>query len=273
MIEDRLSILLAAPGESIPLSMAAILVAGDHWTELNVEQAWRDHEEFVADGAARMSRPSDLTDTISTLNDYLFRERELRGNVESYYDPMNSFLPAVLERGVGIPVTLSVLYMDVARAAGLHCSGIGLPGHFIVRVGGLDDGFYVDPFRGGEVFDVRECRARVRRTLGVSAVPDEFLAPRSERQVLSRILMNLKQIYIRSGRPANALMAVERLLQARPGLPQEIRDRGALRFETGGYWAGIRDMRRYLELVPGADDRLLVETRIHEMSREAVRLN
>lgn len=270
---DPLATLLAAPGEAIPLTTAAILVAADHWPELDMDQAWGAHEQFVTEGLAFMSDATTPAESVASLNDFFFGERGLRGDVDSYYDPLNGFLPAVIERGLGIPVTLCALYMDLAGAAGLHCFGIGLPGHFIVRVGGIEDGIYVDPFRGREAFDVRECRARVRRTLGVSAVPDEVLAPRSERQILSRLLLHLKRIYIRGGQPNNALLAVERLLQIRPGLPQEIRDRGALRFETGGYWAGIRDMRRYLELVPKAEDRMLVETRILEMSREAVRLN
>ena len=176
---------------------------------------------------------------------------------KSYYDPRNSYLNEVLARRVGIPITLAVAYMEVGRRAGLDFSGIAFPGHFLVRWnrpagggGGGDDGGgsrLIDVFNGGRALDDEGCRALLADMAG----HDQPLVPRmlaraSNRQILVRMLRNLKAIYARSRDFARALSTMDRILEVAPEATEELRDRGALKYEIGDAAGSVRDLERYL---------------------------
>lgn len=192
---------------------------------------------------------------LEAVRSLLFDEIGLKGNVDQYDDPRNSYLDDVLDRKLGIPLSLSILTIEVARGAGLDACGIGLPGHFIVRVEEQGRKLYVDPFHGGHVITIEDCKELVVRTTGrASLFRKDSLDVASPRAMLSRLLMNLKRIHLAQGDYNAALGVVERLLIVAPGDAKEIRDRGLLLAHLGRPDAAVADLESYLALVPQAPD-------------------
>jgi regulator of sirC expression with transglutaminase-like and TPR domain len=172
----------------------------------------------------------DPTLKIACLNAYLFDERGFRGNADEYYDPRNSFLNDVMDRRLGIPITLSIIYMEVGRRVGMPLQGIGMPGHFLMKYAEPGTDIYIDAFNRGRILSRRGCEELVQELYGEPvALQESFLAPVTKKQILARVLMNLKAIYIRTKEHLKALSVIERLLIIQPGLEQEIKDRAALR--------------------------------------------
>jgi regulator of sirC expression with transglutaminase-like and TPR domain len=171
---------------------------------------------------------------IEHLNAYLFEERGFRGNTQEYYDPRNSFLNDVIDRRLGIPITLSVVYMEVGRRVGMPLQGVGMPGHFIMKYADPEEDIYIDPFNRGRILSHEACEELLHDVYG-EPVPfqETFLAPVSKKQILSRILMNLKAIYIHTKDYLRALSVVERQLIIQPDTEQEVKDRAALRHLIG----------------------------------------
>ncbi|MGH7766946.1 MAG: SirB1 family protein, partial [Candidatus Binatia bacterium] len=196
---------------------------------------------------------------IACLNHVLFTQEGYRGNRDDYYDPRNSYLNDVIERCKGIPITLSVLYMEVARRAGLKLHGIGFPGHFLVKYvgeeGEIVQEIVIDPFDQGEVRTLEELQEMLDRLYGgkVAFHPD-FLAPVSNRDIIQRMLNNLKAIYLRQEDFPKALSVAERLVIIDPTSPQEIRDRGLLYLKLDRAPQAIDDLETYLRLAPDAAD-------------------
>jgi len=189
------------------------------------------------------------------LNLYLFEEQGFRGNTEEYYDPRNSFLNDVLDRRTGIPITLSVVYMELGRRLGLTIRGIGLPGHFIVEWKGDREQLFIDPFNRGVILDARDCQALAARATGraIELRPAHF-RPVGKRQILARMLLNLKGIWFSRKEWGRALAVVERLLLIDPAAPGEVRDRGIVHARLGTWVAAVRDLEAYLRARPEAPD-------------------
>jgi regulator of sirC expression with transglutaminase-like and TPR domain len=184
------------------------------------------------------------------LNALLFGEEGFRGNEAGYYDPRNSYLNEVLDRRLGIPITLSLVYIEVGRRAGLQLDGIGLPAHFIV--GGAD--LLIDPFNCGRLLSWADCQELLRQAFGTSAeLEAKHLAPTPPRHFLARLITNLKVAYHREGDFAKALRASEQLSVVLP-TAAELRDRGMLRFRLGDLKGATADLTQYLELDPAAQD-------------------
>jgi regulator of sirC expression with transglutaminase-like and TPR domain len=171
---------------------------------------------------------------IEHLNLYLFEERGLRGNSQNYYDPRNSFLNEVIDRQLGIPITVSVVYIEVARRIGMSLQGVGMPGHFIVKHTGPEGDIYIDPFNKGRILSREACEELIQQMYG-EPVPfqEAFLAAVTKKQILSRLLSNLKAIYIQRKQYLKALSVVERLLLINADAEQDLKDRAALRSLIG----------------------------------------
>ncbi len=211
---------------------------------------------------------------VEALNSYLFGELGFAGNVADYYDPRNSLLHHVLERRTGIPITLSVVYMEVGRRAGLRVEGVGLPGHYVVRAappGG--EPVLVDPFNG-RATDLDECQERLDMIYG-GQVPlgEEHLRATGARATLARMLGNLKGVYVKAGLHRRALAAVERLLIIAPHDLEERRDRGLLLAQLGRLTEAVADTRRYLNLRPDAPDSASVREQLKKMHTRLAQLN
>lgn len=216
---------------------------------------------------------------VEALNRYLFDEQGFAGNVADYYDPRNSMLHRVLERRLGIPITLSVVYIEVGRRAGLRVEGVGLPGHFVVRAYESDDasddseGTLVDPFNR-KVTDLDECQQRIDGIYeGTIRLTAEHARAAGVRTILARILGNLKAVYVQAQLFRRALAAVERILLVTPNDLEERRDRGMLLAQLNRMNEAMSDTQTYLNLAPDATDAEAVREQLKKMQIRLAMLN
>ncbi len=203
---------------------------------------------------------------VKEIERYLFDELKFRGNEEDYYDPRNSMITDVLDRRLGIPITLSVVYMALADRIGFPCDGVGLPGHFLIKPRLAAAEFFIDPFHRGEVLFQADCAVRLQQVYGrPMALRAEYLEPLPVRRVLERMLMNLKLIYLRQGDTARALAAIERLLLLYPQAPLQLRDRGLLYYQLERFIEARVDLEAYLATAPTAEDASIIASIVAEL--------
>jgi regulator of sirC expression with transglutaminase-like and TPR domain len=272
-IRRRFEKLVGRPGELIDLAQAALLVAAEESTHVDVAHYLSLLDELGRAGATRVAaRPGA---GIEAFNEFMFEEKRFRGNQSEYYDPHNSFLNDVLDRRLGIPITLSIVYMEIGSRAGLETQGVGMPGHFIVRAreAGALEASLVDPF-DGRVIDREDCQARLDELFeGNVLLSEEHLRTSGAREILARLLTNLKAIYTRARMYQKALATVERILLVRPGDASEHRDRGALLAQLDRLPEAIWSTQLYLQLSPRADDADEVKGQLHVMQRRMATMN
>ena len=251
---QRLAALLADPGP-LPLLEATLLIAAEEHLELDLAVQIARVETIGSEAFSRVAPLENPFARVEAIRTFLYEEIGFRGNVAQYDDPRNSYLDDVLERQLGIPLTLSMIHIEVCRAAGLFAEGVGLPGHFIVRVVEQGRSLLVDPFHGGHIVTVEDCRDLVVRTTGRGSLfRRDSLDAAPPRTMLTRLLLNLKRIHLAAGDYNRALSIVERLLLIAPGDAKEIRDRGLLLAHLGQPGAAVDDLESYLALAPQAPD-------------------
>jgi regulator of sirC expression with transglutaminase-like and TPR domain len=221
----------------------------------------------------RLAGVADELDRVGLLSGFLCSEIGLRGNDEDYYDPRNSFLNEVLARGLGIPITLALVYIEVGRRAGVPLVGVGFPGHFLLRHT-LYPQLLLDPFAGGRLLTEEDCRRMLEKLSGGSLPFDaRLLRPSSPRQILIRMLNNLRGIYLNRDEPLRAIGALDRVVLLDPDDVGARRDRGLLSLRWGDPHRGIEDLERYLALEPEAPDAEAVEELLAEARRRGERVN
>ena len=208
------------------------------------------------------------------LTSVLFHELGFSGNEADYYDPRNSFLNEVIERRTGIPITLSVLYIEVGRRCGLKVDGVLFPGHFLCKVT-LDEGeLIVDPFHRGQILSLSELKRRLTAAMGDEARFDRrVLRPARTREILSRMLQNLRSIYLNKRDLPRALSCVDRLLLFVPDDVRVLRDRARLYEMLGGEQAAAGDLERVLSLDPNASDARTLRARLERLRGSGRLLN
>lgn len=228
----RFAAIAALPNGRIDVAEAALWVAAEARPLLDVT-LYRSKLVALANRASqRLASARGTADRVAQLVRFLHDDERLRGNQSDYYDPRNSFLCDVLDRGLGIPITLSIVWVDVARRLGLRAAGVAFPGHFLVQVV-TEDGseLLVDPFRGSLV-DLRDCEALLARAAGPQARVDlTMLRPAQPREILVRLLRNLKHAHAQRDELEAAIASCERILLLIPGEPGELRDRELLQRE------------------------------------------
>jgi regulator of sirC expression with transglutaminase-like and TPR domain len=193
---------------------------------------------------------------VAELNRYLFEDQGFSGNRDRYDDPRNSFLNEVLDRRTGIPITLALVYLEVARRAGVRIVGVNFPGHFLVRcpsshsAPGFGEDLIIDPFHGGALLSERDCRRLLHKHVGADAAFDPMLlAPATKPQILTRMLLNLKRIYVRMRSFPQAHDVTRLLLAVDPPALTELRDRGLLAYHLRDFSGALRDLQHYLQLI------------------------
>lgn len=257
----------------VDLFGAAMLIArlGGHAVEAHATAAELD---LIAEAVREQAGDRPSHDALAHAIDHeLFAVRRFHGNSENYSDPENSYLDMVVRRRVGIPITLSLVYMEVAQRVGLPCDGIGYPGHFIVRCGTPEEPIYVDPFQQGARLDREELLANLRSFNLGTATPESFLAAVTRRQVLQRMLNNL-HVAFREARDLERWCAtVELLLCIEPWNAQLVGERGMLNYRLGRPNEALNDLERYVaanapQSVSAGARRLLDELRSHVESSE-----
>ena len=255
--------LLLGGGSGFDIVDATAWVAAEEYQDLDVSRLLGRVRLISAEGARKAQGLSNPFARLEVLRAYLFDELGFRGNEKEYNDPRNSFLNEVLDRRLGNPLTLSVLFLDAASAAGFDARGVGLPGHFVTRLRYAGRTVFVDPYHAGQVISEDDCRQLVARTTGrPSLFRRGLLEGTDERAMLTRLLLNLKYIYVKSEDYLRALGAVERLLLISPDDPTEIRDRGFLHAHLGRPGAAVSDLESYLALTPDARDAESVRGRV-----------
>jgi regulator of sirC expression with transglutaminase-like and TPR domain len=208
------------------------------------------------------------------LNRYMFQELGFRGNAEQYYDARNSYLNEVIDRRTGIPISLSTVYMELARRGGLEVEGVGLPGHFVVRVQTPARPLLVDPFHGGTLLTEKDCQDRLDRIFnGKVKLEPKMLRACKRKDMLERMLRNLKAIYLRDQDVDRALRVVDLIVRIQPGSAEDLRDRGVLYASLDCYGLAARDIESYLSLAPQAKDAEDLAARVALLRHQASRLN
>ena len=269
---ERFAQVVAGSEEELDLAEAALLIAQEEHPELDIAAYLRRLDGLAAAVRARLPAAPTPTEITDTLNRYLFHEEGLSGNEHAYYEPSNSFLNEVLDRKTGIPITLSVIYLEVGRRLGLPLAGVGFPGHFLVKYTGPDGDVVLDPFSGGSTLTHEHLAQKLRAMYGdpnpfLAQIP-RLLAPTGKKEILVRMLRNLKGIYLQQGDFTRALGAIDRILLVDPNLPMEVRDRGAVYRRLGHLQAAVQDFRRYLQLAPNAEDAEAVRTLLKRMAAQ-----
>lgn len=271
---ERLEELLDRPDREVDLAAAALLVAAEEYPDLDVRAYLARLDEMGCGLRQRLDDEPRPERSIMALNRYMFQELGFRGNTESYYDARNSYLNEVIDRRTGIPITLSTVYMEVARRAGLEVEGVALPGHFVVRVETPARPILVDPFHAGTLLSEKDCQDRLDRIFdGKVKLEPKMLRPCRRKDMLERLLRNLKAIHIRDQDQDRALRVVDLIVRLQPGSAEDLRDRGILYASLDCYGLAARDLESYLALAPRAKDAEELAVRAAGLRQKASRLN
>ncbi len=252
------------------------MIARDEYPDLDVAACLAQLDATAAVIRGRLAADAFPEQRLAALNHRLFVEEGFRGNADAYYDPRNSYLNEVLARRTGIPITLSIVYMEVGRRIGLALHGVSFPGHFMVKLRLSRGELVIDPYAGGVPRGQQELRERLRAIAGPAAAAADlaqYLAPTPPRQVLARVLRNLKAIYVKAGDADRALAVMNRMLAVLPGAPEELRDRGMVYADMGAFRAALEDLQAYLRQRPDAPDAPDVRSRVVELTTARARLN
>jgi len=261
--------------ERIDLARAALAIARTEYPQLKADQYLGRLQALAQRVRTRLAPNPTPPETIAELNAVLFREERFRGNVEDYYDPRNSFLNEVLDRKVGIPITLALVYEEVARRIGLPLFGVGMPGHFLLKHYDVDGRQVIlDPFHGGALLTMQECQQRLDQVYsGQMQLQSEFLSSVSRRRWLTRMLNNLKTIYLSSRNFRKALVMADLILAIYPRSPEDVKQRAALRYNLGQMRNALLDFEDYLKMLPEASDADDIRAVILSIRRNLVSLN
>ena len=247
--------LMEGDEDDVPLDRAALLFAAVEYEGLDVEGYLGRLDRMAAELRGRISPEESPGRVIAAIDAYLFGEQGFGGNELEYYDPRNSYLNEVLDRRLGIPISLSVLYLELARRVGFRLEGVGMPGHFLQRYPDPVAPLLLDAFNKGAIVTEEECRVRLRSLYG-DALPltTEMLQPVGPRAILFRMLANLKGIYAQREDVARAARTIDLMLLVQPAAIGEYRDRGVLRFRAADFKGARADLEHYLEVRPDAPD-------------------
>ena len=241
--------------EKIDLVRGALVIARTEYPDLDIEE-YAGRIERMARRAAALAPDLDPQRTLAALNQVVFEQADLRGNRDDYYDPRNSFLNDVLDRGLGIPITLSIIYMEVACRIGLHLVGVGMPGHFLLKHYGADgQERLIDCFNRGDILSRQDCQTRLDEIYsGDMKLRPEFLHPISRRQILTRMLNNLKTVYLSTRNFRKALPIADLILVIYPQSSEDLKQRALLRYSMGMQSLSAEDLDAYLKAAPNASD-------------------
>jgi regulator of sirC expression with transglutaminase-like and TPR domain len=279
---DRFAEMLSREDGKIELASACLQIAEDAYPGLDVGGYVGEIERFAKRLRARLALDAVPEDRVIALNEFLFDDLGFSGNTDHYYDPRNSYLNEVLDRRTGIPITLSVLYMEIGRRIDLPLEGVSFPGHFLVRLPLRGGTLVLDPFSGGVPQSEAELRERLKRVIprdAAGGVPlaelplDQFLEPASNRQILARVLRNLKGVYREKDNPERLLEVLNRMIIVAPESAAELRDRGLVYRRLECWRPALKDLSDYLEREPDAADADEVRVKMVELSMRCARLN
>jgi regulator of sirC expression with transglutaminase-like and TPR domain len=275
--QEQLAELGRLPDSAIDLPRGALLASALLQPDLDPELHLRRLEGLAGAAAASVTPNLPLLERVGLLNRFFFDQEGFEGNRAHYYDPRNSFLDQVLERRTGIPITLALLYVELAGRLGIPARGVAFPGHFLVRVGEGTSALMLDPFDRGAALDEPELDRRLAEVLGTGALGvrahPAVLRAATRRETLVRILANLKAIYLGDRDLGRALSAVAGILALDPDSPRDLRDRGLIYRGLGCLPAALADLRRYAALCDDGEELAALAPAIAELESAPLRLH
>jgi regulator of sirC expression with transglutaminase-like and TPR domain len=256
--------------EQLDVAHAALLFACEAYPNLDIASYLGALDDMAETLRPRLAHEHP----VMALRSFLSGELGFQGNADDYFDPRNSYLNQVMDRRTGIPISLSAIYLEVARRLNLPIVGIALPGHFIIRYDGDEEPLYLDPFNGGEKMSIQDCHQRVADiSNGRLPFRQSFLCPVGPRQILTRMLRNLKHIYVARTDFESVIPVVEKLILLDPLAAEELRDLGMLYYYTGQKLKAVGCLERYLSLAPAAADREAVKLNLGTIVGKVARWN
>ncbi len=280
-VRDEFATVVAA-GDECELGRAALAIARIAYPELEMSHYLGELDALAAAVRPRLASVRRHEHPVTAVTQYLFEERGFHGNSDDYYDPRNSYLNEVLERRTGIPISLSVVLIEICARLGLAVEGVGFPGHFLVRVAGSSGPVLLDPFHGGRVIGHDEIIERLRTFYAAGGGPagtnvvrelPQVLQATAPIGILARILANLLRIYLERNDHEHALATVDLALVLNPESAEHTRVRGLLYEQLDCVSAAGADLRRYLELAPRGSHTEEVREHLARLHRVAVTLH
>jgi regulator of sirC expression with transglutaminase-like and TPR domain len=263
MARQKFSELAVLDEAVFPLDRASLAISLEDYPGLDIDLYLRRLDTLAARAIVLAGTDRSPANLRECLNDVLFVQEALRGNTEDYNDPRNSFINEVLDRRLGIPISLSIIYIEVGRRMGFDVRGVGFPGHFIVKCGGEDSEFYVDPFNNGRVLTRKDCQELLDRVYGGSiSVSQSHFCAMEKKSIITRMLFNLKGLYYQRDDYHKSLSIVDRILMLNPGTLSEIRDRGMLYMQTSLFSKALADLEHYLKHTKSPEDVAYIEAHI-----------
>ena len=260
VIRAQFAELVRRDDERIELARAALLVAAEHDESLDVDACMATLDAWAAALAERVGADATSVQRLAALRQFMFEELGFRGDVHDYYSPENSLLHSVMDRRVGIPLTLGIVFMELGWRIGMQFEGVGFPGHFLVRLAGEESDLLLDPFDHGSSVAEEDCRRMIAASSqGALRFEPEMTRSIGRRDMVARLLLNLKVARLREKDLKGALAAVDQLLLVFPDSPPELRDRGLLLYQLDGYRAALASLEDYLRVRPDAADRAAIE--------------
>jgi regulator of sirC expression with transglutaminase-like and TPR domain len=266
--------LVRRPEPALDLARAALLVAAESDPRLDVDGELHTLDSWAATLRERLEPGWNNLQKLARLRSFLFEELGFRGDAKDYFSPDNSLLHQVMERRLGVPLTLSIIFMELGWRVGMPFEGVGFPGHFLVRLTGEPRDLLLDPFNYGRTVHEEDCRQLLQEVTGGRLEFDgRLLASVSKRDMIARLLLNLKGAYLKANQDEEALAAVDRLLLMRPDDLDEVRDRGLLLYRLRRFGPALDALSAYLTRRPDALDRPSVEEHIANLRQIIAGLN
>ena len=252
----------------INLAAAALYIAQEEYWDMDPSYYLEKLDEMAKVLRSRLPRNRYPLKVIQTINRYLFEELKFAGNQSDYYNPDNSHLNCVIDRQLGIPITLSLVYLEIAKRLEFPMVGVGMPGHFLIRPVVDEMEVFVDPFQNGEVMFLADCQERCKKMFSQVAWKEEFLNPVSPKAFLTRMLMNLKAIYIQLEADEQAVAVLDKLLILMPTEASHMRERGLLHHRLANYDQAEQDLKAYLRSHPSAPDGYTIQKILESIDRQ-----
>jgi regulator of sirC expression with transglutaminase-like and TPR domain len=240
----------------ISLARAALTIARTEYPALDADEYLQRLDNYATRAEQMLPEFPDTVQIVAALNHVLFVEEEFRGNDVDYYDPRNSFLNDVLDRKLGIPITLAVVYIEVAQRIGFPLFGVGMPGHFLLKHYDIDGSeTFIDPFHRGDILTRADCESRLDEIYsGQMPFQPEFLHTVTRRQLLTRMLANLRNIYMERRDFRHALVIVDLVLAIHPRSAEDMKQRAMLRYSLNQLRGAAEDLETYARMAPDASD-------------------
>ncbi|MHB1240348.1 MAG: SirB1 family protein [Gammaproteobacteria bacterium] len=274
-VAAKLRRLMANPDQGSMLARGALEIARLEYPDLELDGYLRRLDEYAQRARIAAGENATLTDRVLILNRVLFQEEGYAGNLQEYYDPRNSFLNEVMDRKLGLPITLSIVYLEVGQRLALPVHGVSFPGHFLVKIPVQGGALVLDPFDSGRSLDEDDLEEQLDQVYGDEPAPPvtHLLDAAGPREILVRILRNLKGLYLQRNQLEKGLAVMNCVLAVAPDLASELRDRGKVLERLECLRPALEDYHRYLELVPDAPDSDAVRQDMIRLQHDAMRIH